>query len=79
MVRQVKLLAQWRGKDKKDKPVKKEKRLSYYDEVELSLNEHLGRKVKVSGDEKNKGVLEIEFYSKEELFELAQLLGKNHM
>lgn len=63
----------------KDKSVKKSKRLPYYDEVELSLNEHLGRKVSVIGNKKNKGVLEIEFYSKEDLFELAQILGKNHM
>lgn len=65
--------------DKEEKPPKKEKRLSYYDEVELSLNEHLGRKVNVTGDSKNKGVLEIEFYSKEDLFELARILGKNSM
>ena len=53
--------------------------MPYYDEVELSLNEHLGRKVSVSGDAENKGVLEIEFYSKDDLFELAQMLGKNSM
>ncbi len=58
---------------------KKAKRLSYYDEVELSLKEHLGRKVTVNGDSKEKGTLEIEFYSKEDLFALAQLLGKNMM
>ncbi len=66
-------------KDKEEKPAKKEKRLSYYDEVELSLNEHLGRKVNVTGDSKNKGILEIEFYSKEDLFELARILGKSSM
>ena len=70
---------EFENRDKEEKPEKKEKRLPYYDEVELSLNEHLGRKVNVLGDSKNKGVLEIEFYSKEDLFELAQLLGKNHM
>lgn len=70
---------EFENKDKEDKPEKKEKRLSYYDEVELSLNEHLGRKVNVTGDNKNKGVLEIEFYSKEDLFELARILGKNSM
>lgn len=70
---------EFENKDKEDKPEKKEKRLSYYDEVELSLNEHLGRKVNVTGDSKNKGVLEIEFYSKEDLFELARILGKNSM
>ncbi len=58
---------------------KKPKRLSYYDEVELSLKEHLGRRVTVNGDSKEKGTLEIEFYSKEDLFALAQLLGKNIM
>ncbi len=58
---------------------KKTKRLAYYDEVELSLKEHLGRKVTVNGDSKEKGTLEIEFYSKEDLFALAQLLGKNMM
>lgn len=67
------------GQNSKDKAVKKSKRLPYYDEVELSLNEHLGRKVSVIGNKRNKGVLEIEFYSKEDLFELAQILGKNHM
>lgn len=70
---------EFENKDREDKPEKKEKRLSYYDEVELSLNEHLGRKVNVTGDSKNKGVLEIEFYSKEDLFELARILGKNSM
>ena len=79
MVKKLNAEAEKSDSDKKEKPAKKEKRLSYYDEVELSLNEHLGRKVNVTGDEKNKGVLEIEFYSKEDLFELAQLLGKNYM
>lgn len=55
------------------KPVK---RSSFYDEVELALNEHLARKVKVCGGEKDKGILQIEFYSAEDLKELAQLLGK---
>ncbi len=70
---------EFENKDKEEKPAKKEKRLSYYDEVELSLNEHLGRKVNVTGDNKNQGVLEIEFYSKEDLFELARILGKSSM
>lgn len=70
---------EFENRGKEEKPAKKEKRLSYYDEVELSLNEHLGRKVNVTGDNKNQGVLEIEFYSKEDLFELARLLGKSSM
>lgn len=74
-----KLNEEFENTGKKENNVKKSKRLPYYDEVELSLNEHLGRKVSVTGDSKNKGVLEIEFYSKEDLFELAQILGKHYM
>lgn len=60
-----------------EKPVMtKLRRDSFYDEVELALNEHLSRKVKVCGGDKDKGVLQIEFYSAEDLKELAQLLGK---
>lgn len=70
---------EFESRGKEEKPAKKEKRLSYYDEVELSLNEHLGRKVNVTGDNQHKGVLEIEFYSKEDLFELARILGKSSM
>ena len=70
---------EFESRGKEEKPAKKEKRLSYYDEVELSLNEHLGRKVNVTGDNQNKGVIEIEFYSKEDLFELARILGKSSM
>lgn len=79
-VRELERMAKKSNKElteKKEAAVKKSKRLSYYDEVELSLNEHLGRRVNVvGGKSENKGVLEIEFYSKDDLFELAQLLGK---
>ena len=43
--------------------------------MELSLNEHLGRKVKIQEKGKEKGVLTIEFYSQEDLQNLARLLG----
>lgn len=49
-------------------------RNSFYDEVELSLSEHTGRKVKVL-DKGNKGVLQLEFYDQEDLRRLANLLG----
>lgn len=51
-----------------------ERRIPFYDEVEISLKEHLSRKVKVKGN-KEKGVLEIEFYSQEDLADLARILG----
>ena len=51
-------------------------RNSFYDEVELALNEHLSRKVKVVHGKDNGGVLEIEFYSQEDLGELAKLFDR---
>ncbi len=53
------------------KPAKRE---SYYDEMELALREALGRKVKIALNG-NKGSLTLEFYSKEDLSELAKKLG----
>ena len=56
---------------------KSEKQPSFYKMVELALNESLGRKITVTKN-KNKegGVLQIEFYSDEELKELSNLLHK---
>ncbi len=48
---------------------------SYFKEVELALNQELGRKVIVNS-KKNKGTIEIEFYNKDDLSELAKLLAK---
>ena len=48
---------------------------SYFKEVELALNEQLGRKVKVNCNSKNnKGIIEIEFYDKEDLTSLAKAI-----
>lgn len=54
---------------------KSKKRDSFYDEVELSLTEILGRRVKVYNG-KDKGTLEIEFYSTEDLKNIANKLGE---
>lgn len=51
------------------------RRDSFYDEVELSLSEALGRKVKVFTG-RGRGSLEIEFYSAEDLKEIANKLGE---
>ena len=48
---------------------------NYFKEMELSLNERLGRKVKVDYG-KNKGVLVLEFYDKNDLAALADKLAK---
>ena len=47
---------------------------NYFKEMELSLNERLGRKVKVDYG-KNKGVLVLEFYDKEDLAAIAEKLA----
>lgn len=63
---------------KAPKPEKKEESAwgdSWYKEVELSLRDTLGRKVKVSKKGKT-GTLEIQFYSREELEDIAARLGK---
>lgn len=51
------------------------KRASYFDEVELSLSETTGRKIKVRGDEKG-GTLEIQFFDTEDLTKLASLFDE---
>lgn len=63
---------------KEPKPEKKEESTwgdSWYKEVELSLRDTLGRKVKVSKKGKS-GTLEIQFYSREELEDIAARLAK---
>lgn len=60
------------------KPVKKEKEKipNFYKEVELTLTAALGRKISVSKSKgKQGGVLQIEFYSDEELTELSNKLS----
>jgi len=71
-VRDVERLA---SKPAKTKAKTAKKRDSFYDEVELSLTEMLGRKVKVING-RSKGTLEIEFYSLEDLKNIANTLGK---
>ena len=65
-------------KDKAQKEDKQERislKPSYFSEVELALTEYLGKKVTVTGAKNNEGgVLQIEFYSQDELKELANKL-----
>lgn len=71
-VRDVEKLA---SKPAKSRAKTAKKRDSFYDEVELSLTEALGRKVKVING-RSKGTLEIEFYSLDDLKNIANILGK---
>ncbi|MBO5494169.1 MAG: ParB/RepB/Spo0J family partition protein [Eubacterium sp.] len=72
-VRDVERLAKMTDKPKKSRSAKR--RDGFYDEVELSLTEVLGRRVKVYSG-RGKGTLEIEFYSNEDLKDLANKLGE---
>ena len=74
-VRQTEKLCKKLTADKKpEKP--KEKIPNYYREVELTLSEALGRKISVTKSKgKEGGVLQIEFYSDEELTELSNKLS----
>ncbi len=74
-VRQVEKIAQNSGSEEPAKKGSDKKIDNYFVEMELSLNESLGRKVKVDYG-KNKGALILEFYDKEDLAELARKLAK---
>lgn len=72
-VRQVEKLAQ-KSAEAKENSGKTDKQIdSYFVEMEISLRDKLGRKVKVDYG-KNKGVLILEFYDKEDLSALAERL-----
>lgn len=53
------------------KAAKQEKRDKFFSEVELALVENLGRKVKIKEAKQDAGVLEIEFFDKDDLEGLA--------
>ncbi len=60
--------------EKKARPTKKRaKRDAAFAEVEEKLSQHIGTKVRISGSEV-KGQIEIEYYSREELDRLIELL-----
>ena len=47
---------------------------SFYDEMELALADELHRKIKISRSQDGRGSLEIEFFGREDLMKLAELL-----
>lgn len=55
---------------------KKAARPAYCDEVQIALQAELGRKVKITQSGKKKGTIEIEYYSPEDLFDIANRLGR---
>lgn len=72
-VRQIEKLAQ---KENVPRETKSDKKIdNYFTEMEISLKERLGRKVKVDYG-RNKGVLVLEFYDKEDLASIAEKLAE---
>lgn len=59
-----------------EKPAKKQlpKKSGYFSEMELSLNEKLGRRVKIKPSADDKGKLVIEFFDKNDLKEIVEKL-----
>ncbi len=51
---------------------------SYFKEVEVALVHTLGRKIKVSEKKNGRGIVQIEFFGKEDLEEIANLLAGEH-
>ncbi len=72
-VRDLERMAKNNKKKKQEKPVTAFAKNSFYSEVELALAEHLGRRVQVVETKKG-GVLQLEFYSEEDLKDLANRL-----
>ncbi|MBE6759949.1 MAG: ParB/RepB/Spo0J family partition protein [Ruminococcaceae bacterium] len=62
------------GKTKKNDKAQNTSRNSFLDEVEIALSEALRRRVRVTGNETH-GTLEVDFFSIEELADMAQRLG----
>lgn len=71
-VREVETLV--KNSQKAPKVPKQQKRDKFFSEVELALIENLGRKVKIKESKKDAGVLEIEFFDKDDLESLAMKL-----
>lgn len=70
-VRELEKMAQRASAKPKAKAANR--RPHYYEEAELALKEHLGRKVSVGGTKK-RGTLQIEFYGEEDLASLVEKL-----
>ena len=75
-VRELEKLSKNRAQlsEKGERQASPKRRNVFFDEVEIALTEHMGRKVKVTGS-KNKGKIEISFYNQEELKEIAKKLA----
>lgn len=60
--------------DKNEDTKENRQNKNYITEMEISLNNHLGRKVKINSKDGEKGSITIDFYEKAELTEIAEKL-----
>ena len=75
-VRAVEKLVKTLTAEKKENTKKPASRATFFDEVELSLNNSLGRKARVvTKSGKESGTLEIAFYDKDDLARIASILS----
>lgn len=75
-VRETEKIVKTLLKPKNEIVKKKSKRDPYYDECEIAIREELGRKAKINVSRGNKGSIEIEFFSKEDLQSILEALAK---
>lgn len=76
-VRETERIVKTLLKPKNEIVKKKSKRDPYYDECEIAIREELGRKAKINVSRGNKGSIEIEFFSKEDLQSILEALAGN--
>ena len=75
-VRETERLVKTLLSDRPKREKRQKKRDVFFDEVELSVSQALGRKAKVFLSAGGKGTIEIEFFGKDDLAKLVQLLDK---
>lgn len=74
-VRQVEALIRQLNSEKKQKIKTKPQQSPYINEIKERLESYLGTKVQLSANNKNKGKIEIEYYSTEDLNRILELLN----
>jgi len=72
-VRDTERLIKFMLKDSAKNKKKPKKRDVFYDEVELSVSDAIGRKARVNVNANGKGTIEIEFYGKDDLVKLTKM------
>lgn len=75
-VRETERIVKTLLKPKSEIVKKKKKRDSYFDECEIAIREELGRMAKINVSKGNKGTIELEFFSKEDLQSILEALAR---